>query len=98
MTCGDLYLDTVGFQFSGKSAQAVQIACVEQHAPDERRQTAGTAGTDVSRCSHDEESRCSQVAVFQGAHLPNPLHDETDSQRIARGEDCIASCGKLIEV
>lgn len=51
----DLHLNSIGFQFGSKFTQSLQVARAEQHAFHNRRQATGTAGTDIARCSDDEQ-------------------------------------------
>src|SRR5712671_308359 len=88
----------MNIELGGELAESLDISSAEHHTLHEGCQTTGAAGTYVAGCSHDEQCRFAEASTLHRAHLPDALNDETNSQRIAGGEDRAVSFGKLIEV
>jgi hypothetical protein len=57
------------------------------------RQTTGTAGANITCCSHNEQCGSAQITALQPRHLPDALNNEINGQGIAGGEDRTLSSG-----
>src|SRR5580704_17610734 len=97
-TCEHFHINSISFEFRGEPAKSLHVSCLQLHAPHERCQAAGAAGTNISCCADDEQRCTLEVSTFERAHLLDALNDERNCQGIACGEGRIASFGKLIEV
>ena len=60
----DVHGRSAGAQLLRQAAQAIDVSRVEDDTMDQGRQAAGAAGSDVARCSDDEQGRFAHVPAL----------------------------------